>query len=458
MSKIVINALGRAAARSGLLPASAHYFIEYLRSHASELNKLLPRATVSGDGIPQELPKDIDLLDATFILTHLCFTSPEFSGSGVAARRRIPYQLGERLESPRAFKLDHLLAVRPWDRDVLAVNASDITISWISGTPLIDLEQRFEKLRAGVLRDMYRSLVGHLTGFTDIVDGMIVANDAGELPAEYTWVAKERGLLFRIVRRSRQIARSIVRGVPEDLLWLADLADANNRPLCRRPETIAIHKRDLRSLEEVVDPGRKTELIEALKDAHSDPERWRVIRTGAIRYRAERTERRKASHARRLGKECEGIVTDFYAKRGVPFEEVLEHCIEVLKIKIIGRDDVSKKGKGFPDFVIELNGQKVVVECKSSEGAKDIPLGDVSDVFKKAGIHNFNTEPLVTVCQPYVATDVPRKIEASDRLTVVNAEDLAEALVRLHLNKLDYARFYNWITTPGQPRYEELIT
>jgi len=60
------------------------------------------------------------------------------------------------------------------------------------------------------------------------------------------------------------------------------------------------------------------------------------------------------------------------------------------------------------------------------------------------------------VCQPYVATDVSRKIETSDRLTVVNAEDLAEALVRLHLKKLDPGRFLNWITTPGQPRYEEL--
>jgi hypothetical protein len=211
-------------------------------------------------------------------------------------------------------------------------------------------------------------------------------------------------------------------------------------------------------LEEVVDPGRKTDLIEALKEAGSNPERWKVIRAGAIEYRTERTDRRKASHARRLGKECDDLVTDFYAKRGVPFEDVLERCFRTLKIKIIARDDASKKGKSFPDFVVEVSGRLLVIECKSSEGTNDVALGDATEVFKKAGVHNYNTEPLVTVCQPYVSTDVPRKIEASDRLTVVNAEDLGEALVRLHLKKLDPQRFFNWITTPGQPRYEELYT
>jgi len=276
-----------------------------------------------------------------------------------------------------------LLAVRPWDRDVLAVNAADLTINWINGTSLIELEQSFDGLRAGVLRDMYRTLVGHLTGFADIVVGIIVASDVGELPAEYAWVIKERGLLFRTVRRVRQITRSIARGVPEDLLWLADLEDANHRFLCRRPEIIACSKRDLCTLEQIVDPGRKTDLIEALREARSDLERWKLIRAGAIKYRVERTERRKASHARRLPKECDDTVTNFYARRGVPFEESLEHCFKAVAIKIVDRDDASKKGKSFPDFVIELNGRLVVVECKSSEGASDISLGDATDVFKK---------------------------------------------------------------------------
>jgi len=390
----------------------------------------MPKTRIAKNGMPEELPKDFDDLDATYILIHLCFTSPEFGGGGAAARRRIPYQLGEKRESSRAMRLDSFLAVRPWDRDVLAVNAADLTIDWICGTPLIELERSFERLRAGVLRDMYRTLVGHLTGFADVLAGMIVASDSGELSADFAWVSKERGLLFRTVRRSRQISRSVVRGVPEDLLWLADLGDANNRPLCRRPEIIAFQKRNLRTLEEVVDPGRKTELIEALKESGSDPERWKAIRTGAIKYRSARTNRRKASQARRLGKECDDTVSDFYTKRGVPFEEVLEYCFKVLKIRVVGRDDASKKGKSFPDFVLELNGQNVVVECKSAEGSDDISLGDVADVFKKAGVNGLDAEPLVTVCQAYVATDVPRKIETSGRLTVVNAEDLAEALAR----------------------------
>lgn len=458
VSKIVVTDLSRAIARSGLLPSTAQFFIAYLKAHTSELTKLLPRAGVSKDGVPLELGKEFDPNDAAFVLIHLCFTSPEFGGGGISARRNIPFQLGDRRDSVRAPKVDAFLAVRPWDRDVLAVNATDLTIEWICGVSLIDLEARFGRLRSGVLRDMYRTLVGHLTGFADILVGMVVASDAGKLGSDYAWVAKERGILFRVIRRARQIARSVVHGVPEEVLWLAELADANNRGLCRRPEVVAFYKRNLRALEEVVDPGRKTDLIDALKEARTNPERWKIIRAGAMQYRSERTERRKASQIRRLGKDCEKTVVDYYAKRGVPFETVLDSCIRALSIKILDRDDESKKGKSFPDFVIELDGKKVVLECKSSDGAADISLGEASEVFKKAGIHNFNTEPLVTVCQPYAATDVPRKIEASDRLTVVNAEDLAEALVRLHSRKLDQGRFLNWLTTPGQARYEELTT
>jgi hypothetical protein len=457
MSTVIINDLGRAVARSGVLPASGHYFtIEYLRTHAKQLNGLLPKTTFGQDGIPHEGGREFDRLDVTFVLSHLCFTSPEFGGTGLAARRHIPFQLGERRDSARALKLDPLLAVRPWDRDVLAVNAADLTIDWVCGTAIIDLERRFDRLRAGGLRDMYRTLVSHLTGFADILVGLLAASDAGELPPSYDWVRDSRGLLFRIIRRARQIARCVARGVPEELLWLADLEDVNGRPLCRRPEIVGCYRRNLRTLEEVVDPGRKTELIDALVEARSNPERWKAIRAGAISYRTERTERRKGSHLRRLGKECETLVSSFYATRGVPFEDVLEECFRGVTIRILARDDDSKKGKSFPDFVIEIDARKLVIECKSSEGSKDISLTEASEVFRKAGIHNFNTEPLVTVCQPYVATDVPRKIEASQRLTVVNAEDLAEALVRLRLKKLSAARFFNWITTPGQPRYEEL--
>jgi hypothetical protein len=458
MSKILVTDLSRAIARSGLLPSTAQFFIAYLKAHTSELKKLLPRAGISKDGIPLELAQNFDPNDGAFVLIHLCFTSPEFGGGGLPARRNIPFQLGDRRDSVRAPKVDSFLTVRPWDRDVLAVNATDLTIEWMSGVSLIDLEARFGRLRSGVLRDMYRTLVGHLTGFADILVGMVIASDAGKLGGDYAWVVKERGLLFRVIRRVRQIARSVVHGVPEEVLWLAELADANNRGLCRRPEIVAFHNRNLRALEEVVDPGRKTDLIDALKEARTNPERWKIIRAGAIQYRAERTERRKASQTRRLDKDCEKTVTDYYAKRGVPFEAVLDGCLRALSIKIIDRDDESKRGMSFPDFVLEVAGRKIVLECKSSDGASDVSLGEASEVFKKAGIHNFKLEPLVTVCQPYAATDVPRKIEASDRLTIVNAEDLAEALVRLHLRRLDPLRFVNWLTTPGQARYEELAT
>ncbi len=455
--KIVVTELGRTIAHSGLLPGTAHYFFDYFRTHVGALGELLPAPVFDREGFLQGSVADQDNLDIAFILAHLCFTSPEFGGGGVPARRRLPYQLDVWRESARAERLDSLLAVRPWDFEAPAVNATDLTLDWISGLSIIGLEKQFDGLRAGVLNDMYRTLVGYMRGMADILAGMIVASDAGQLGWDYAWVPKRRAVLLRIVRRALQVARSAGRGVPEEMLWLAELKDSDGRPLCRRPEVVACWNRGLRTVEQVMDAGRTTHLMEALKAADSSPHRWKTIRTGIVDYRSARTERRKTGHALRLERGYGNPVAAFCDKRGIEFEKVLEGCFRTLGIKVLGRDGPDQRGRSYPDFVIELAGRKVVVECKSCEGTMDIPLREASEVFRKAAIHHLEAEPLVTVCQPYVATDVPRKIESSGRLTVVNAEDLAEALVRLHAGRLNEARFLNWLTTPGQARSEELV-
>ena len=238
---------------------------------------------------------------------------------------------------------------------------------------------------------------------------------------------------------------------------MAELNDGDGCPLCRRPEVAAFWNRRLCTVEHFVDTGRKTHLMEALKAAGSSPSRWKTIRNGVVDYRNARTRRREAGHAIRLGAGCDDLVAAFYGQRGIEFERVLEGCFGRLGIKVLGRAGPDERDRSYPDFVIELAGHKVVLECKSSEGTTDIPLREAFEVVSKAKIHHLQAEPLVTVCQPYVATDVPGKIEGSGRLTVVNAEDLAEALVRLHAGRLDEARFRNWLTTPGQARCEELV-
>lgn len=64
---------------------------------------------------------------------------------------------------------------------------------------------------------------------------------------------------------------------------------------------------------------------------------------------------------------------------------------------------------------------------------------------------------MVTVCQQYVSTDVPRLIERASDLSVVNAEELAVAMSYLKLGFISNERFATWLTTPGQPRIDELF-
>ena len=64
---------------------------------------------------------------------------------------------------------------------------------------------------------------------------------------------------------------------------------------------------------------------------------------------------------------------------------------------------------------------------------------------------------LVTICQKYVSTDVPRLIELKANLSVINAEDMALAMAYLKSNTIVPERFATWLTTPGQPRVEELF-
>ena len=194
MRKIFVTELGRTIAHSGLLPSTAHYFFDYFRTHIGALGELLPAPVFDEEGCPQGSVGDADHLDLAFILAHLCFTSPEFGGGNVPARRRLPYQLDGWRENARAERLDFLLAVRRGDFDAPAVNAAGLTLDWISGVPIIDLEQQFDGLRAGVLHEMYRTLVGYLRGMADILAGMVAASDAGQLDRDYAWVPKRRAV------------------------------------------------------------------------------------------------------------------------------------------------------------------------------------------------------------------------------------------------------------------------
>ena len=459
MSNLAVTNVGRAVARSAVMPRTAAYFLEYFRANLGSLAKLLevtPRATA---GEAEDLSAlEHSNTDLGFILFHLCYCSPEFGDSETRARRFLPYQLGDRRESARADRLQNHLTVRPWDGNTLAVNAADISADWMSGLPLADLEDRFGSLRGGMIRDMLRTAASHLAGVADILTA--ASSPAAGTPeaTSVAWISgNQRRVALRLIRRIRQCALQSLAGIPDDILWMADVTAADGHALIHRSLAMELRRRDMRRLEDLLDRGRTHLFLQVLGNSQGGQRLMGRIRQAAERARLERTSMHRARILKRLP-DCEELVTAYFEARGKAFEDVLDECFRCLNVRVIERDDGNRRKSHFPDFVIELEcGNVIVIECKSSQNGEDIKLSAATDVGGKAALHGLAKHHLVTICQKYVSTDVPRLIEVETNLSVINAEDMALAMAYLKSGAIGPARFVTWLTTPGQPRVEELF-
>jgi hypothetical protein len=450
--------VGKSVAYSALLPRTAAYFLDYFRANRASLVALLAqRPRIENQGNADESGR-LDALNAdlAFILFHLCYCSPEYGDGVVDARRWLPYPLDTRRQSNRAVRLQEYLAVRPWDRNVFAVNAAEISADWISGVSLRELEARFENLRGGMIIEMLRTAASQLSGLADILSATSTEISKSDDGAKILQFAPDtRGALRQLVRRVRQYALQAIVGVPEDVLWMMDVTSVDLQPLIQRSLAVALRQQGLSTIEDLLDKGRTDVFLRVLGNTPASRATMDRIRQAAQRVRLERTNTHQERILRRI--DCDDLVKKFFAARDVPFEDCLKDCFDCLKIKIVARDDDRKRPR-FPDFVIEISsGVELVIECKSTNNGNDVNLGDATDVGGKAAAHGLNNRHMVTVCQQYVGTDVPRQIEGATSLSVVNAEDLAVAMAYLKAGTISAGTFEDWISTPGQPRIDELF-
>ena len=457
MSNLSVTAVGRAVARAAFLPSTAEYYFDYFRTNVEALAELLEAASIS-EREKAEASRFGDLNeDLSFVLFHMCYTSPEFHDGEVKARRFLPYPLQDLRESKRAKRLRGYLSVQPWNQGVLAVNAADISADWIVGTPLEVLESRFEDLRGGMIRDMLRTASSHLGGLADVLSAATSQSEALPEANVFAWcLGDQRSVMLRLIRRIHQYARQSVAGVPDDALWMADVSDANGQPLISRRLAMKLRELGLKRLEDLLDRGRTNVFLQALGNVPDTNVRVDRIRQAAERARLERTKRCRSRIEGRLPA-CDALINSYFEARGKEFEDCLEDCLRCVEILIVDRDDEEQRKPRFPDFVIQTEGGKVIViECKSSQNGRDIALTGATDVGGKAALHGLSQSHLITICQKYVSTDVPRQIESQSNLSVINAEDLAVAMAYLKTGSITSERFVNWITTPGQPRVDEL--
>ena len=441
--RLVATAVGRAVAQSGLLPETGMFLLEYAHRRGSELVRLLPTNDAPGD-----------LYKLNFLLSIACFASPEFRTTNKKPPTRfLPWPI----EKPTLFDADPYRADLPepvWQADVAPINAAKLSMDWIEGSEYRQLESTTKGLTAGTLRDMYRNLGWALQGFAAILTAAADKRDPlSSNPPVLTHGATTLDALGKLPRVARRLSFRVGEGLPEDVLWMTGL----NRPgpgfKITRSEILSLKGQGCVKPEQVMlsEPAADAVRMAAfakVKPAPQAKSNW--LRDACRDWKVDQRKLAAEKHAQRA-RRCANLklLQDFYKVRGGEFEQVFESILSLLKISFKKLDDKTKTGA--PDYLIELQGSpQIVFELKSKEGDKLVNYNNSVEVLAASEVHGYKDAFCVTLCHPGVDPSVPLVIASCGRLSVVESNDLGEALLRMCEGSLTQAQLYAWLASPGQ--------
>lgn len=437
---LTVTRTGRAIARSGLLPITANELLSYVSRNAPAFAQLIL------DCAERDLPECDDF---AFLMIHAALSCSEFGGQALGARRYIPYQLSRPPLTGPQNRVRHLM-FSPSQDD--ALNGAILATRWIGGGRARDIERVFD-VRSGVLSALFGDAANILRGLADICYAVTAPQDMLSLPESVDPDAISN--MTKIVGSLRQVATRLDAGLPEDVLWMLTVRDEDG-PVLSRAQCMALRTATFLSPAHILDAGRFPQLLAAL-GAPSNTTRTlaQKLQQRMRSWRLAERDRLMASQEKRLPVACHAHLRDYYRSDGKAFERVLDGILECLGIGITARDDGTQSS--FPDLVTSsLPPGDTAIECKSKTLGDSVSFNDATDVIRKAAVNGLGHAFKVTVCQPYVSPDVARKLVKCAELAVVNAEDLAEALVRVRVGKMTVADLSDWLHRPGQALREML--
>lgn len=447
--RLAATPVGRAVGHSGLLPETGVFLLGYLVEKADALVRLLPGAGAAGD-----------TLRLAFLLFSACLVSPEFRPQrGMKPTRFLPYPLdGAPLVNADAYRDD--LAEPMWNADIAPVNGTWLACEWINGVAIRALEGTLENLRAGMLHELFRNLCWALQGMAEIASA---ASDKrvprSNRPTSLHLDDGRLDILARLPRAIRRLSYRLNEGLPDDVLWMAGLCPPGSPYQLRREEVLALRSVGFTSPEVLMlgSQDADTARVKALAGAKPDPQakaNW--LRDACRAWKANQRARVAERHTKRA-KKCPraDLVERFYQATGNDFERVFEEVLAYLKVDCKRLDDKTKTGA--PDYLVQLPGSPaLVVELKSRETGKLVDYNRAVEVLAASEVHGFKDAFCVTLCQPGVDPSVPSVIAACGRLSVVEAVDLGEALLRCCEGTLSGEQLYRWLATPGQALASDL--
>jgi helicase len=447
--RLAATPLGKAVAHSGLLPETGGALMRHLANQADVLPSYLPgsRRTANADKL-------------AFLVASACFSSPEFRGGSRETRtRHLPYQLDEPyLIDADAYRTELMEPV--WQADPAPVNAAKITVDWINGAELRDIENSLEALRAGSLRDMFRNVCWVLSGVASVIEAATDARTPSALQPRYLAIpTSQLANLRKLPRYLRRLALRVAEGLPDDVLWMTWLNNREATFRLTRGEILALRSRGLSSLDEVMQGTPEADRVrlavfDAVRPSPHAKANW--LRDASRQWKQEQRRRTAERHATRA-KRCPNAqhVETYYTSRGTEFEAAFEKAMQLLNIKFRRLDD--KTVTGAPDYLLELtDSPSLVLELKSKVNDKLVDYNAAVEVLAASEIHGHKETFCVTLCHPGVDPSVPTVINACGRLAVVESHDLGEALLRLCEGNLTQAQLWQWLATPGQAKADDL--
>ncbi|MDO8373868.1 MAG: DEAD/DEAH box helicase [Polaromonas sp.] len=440
---LVPTPVGKAIGHSALLPETGLFLLQYIVKNAKHLITLLP-----ANG------KQNDALQLSMLLFCCCLSSPEFRPQGgVKPTRFLPFPLQDKmLFDPKEY-VEHL-AEPVWQADPLPINAAWLSQKWIDGTELKALEDEVRQLSAGMLREMFRNLAWVLEGLSGIANAAADKRvPLGSRPPSLRITDEMLDAIAKLPRAVRRLSFRVQEGLPDDALWLTSLCGPGAPYRLARHEILALRARGLATPEALMLGSKEAnasreQAFSKVKPSPIQKANW--IRDACREWKIQERKRASERHLKRA-RRCirVDLLAEFYLAKGTAFEAVFESILVFLKIDFKKLDDRTKTGA--PDYLISLkDSPPLVMELKSKEGDKLVDYNKAVEVLAASEVHGYKDAFCVTLCHPGVDPSVPSVVASCGRLSVVESNDLGEALVRICENVITEQQLWQWLATPGQ--------
>ena len=337
----------------------------------------------------------------------------------------------------------------------MPTNATYLTMEWINGKELSELEKYFPGLRAGNLYEMFRNLSWILQGLSSILFAATDIRVPSSSKPEYIVALGDDGLydLRKLVRLIRQLTFRVSEGLPEDVLWMKSLHSVDTTYNLTRNEILSFKKESFFSPEELMlgtieADTIRNKVFSKIKPRPQVKSNW--LRDTCRKWKDTQRLKAKERHVKRArNTSLAGIIESYYDDKGTVFEDTFENVLNILEIEFEKLDNNSVVGA--PDYLIKLKqSPPLVFELKSKTGKGLVDYNGATEVLAASEIHGYRDAFCVTLCHPGVDPSVPSVIVRCGRLSVVESHDLGEAFIRIMEGRLTEEQFWHWLATPGQ--------